>query len=311
MVLLTALATEFAFSMKMEVNTTKNYKDDIESYHLAKGGIHLAMAELLRPARFHSIHPEHGWISGIPKPEEDLNNLETITTPGLNTEEETLEFLIVEREEIPLGNGTITYSISDESGKVGINTSTRDVIVKVLTESGMEIGEERDIIADSILDWIDADDNHRLNGAEKDYYRRQSPPYRAKNGKLDTLGELIKVRGMTEEILYGSKEGEIQRYKGLEKYFTVYPVTTVNPNTADREVLSALYEDDKVGEIESAIEEKGYYSEFHSTIFNIESTGMITDSGVRHTIKAVMEKQTTNEGSTLFIHYWNDNSIEP
>ena len=40
LVLLMAMATEFAFSMKGEVNTTRNFKEDIETYHLAKAGIH-------------------------------------------------------------------------------------------------------------------------------------------------------------------------------------------------------------------------------------------------------------------------------
>ena len=66
LVLLAALATEFAFSMRTEVNTTRNYKEDVESYYLAKAGIQLAFAELLKKARFHSIHPEHGFIAGLP-----------------------------------------------------------------------------------------------------------------------------------------------------------------------------------------------------------------------------------------------------
>ena len=72
--------------------------------------------------------------------------------------------------------------------------------------SGVEEKLEQDTISDSILDWIDTNKNHRLNGAEDDYYRTQSPPYYAKNGKIETLNELLKVRGITEEILYGSPE---------------------------------------------------------------------------------------------------------
>ena len=67
LVLLMALATEFAFSMKMEVNTTRNYKEDTESYYLAKAGLNLALAELLKDASFHSIHDEYGWITGAGK----------------------------------------------------------------------------------------------------------------------------------------------------------------------------------------------------------------------------------------------------
>ena len=55
LVILIALATEFAFSMKMEVNTTRNHKEDMESYYLSKAGFNLALAEIYPKAFFHSI----------------------------------------------------------------------------------------------------------------------------------------------------------------------------------------------------------------------------------------------------------------
>ena len=67
LVILIALATEFAFSMKMEVNTTRNHKEDMESYYLSKAGFNLALAELFPKALFHSIHEEHGLIIGNEK----------------------------------------------------------------------------------------------------------------------------------------------------------------------------------------------------------------------------------------------------
>ena len=68
LVLLMALATEFAFSMKGEVNTTRNFKEDAEAYHLAKAGIHLGMAEVLLPASFHALHSDLGLLIGTPFP---------------------------------------------------------------------------------------------------------------------------------------------------------------------------------------------------------------------------------------------------
>ena len=47
LVILIALATEFAFSMKMEVNTTRNHKEDMESYYLSKAGFNLFLASSL------------------------------------------------------------------------------------------------------------------------------------------------------------------------------------------------------------------------------------------------------------------------
>lgn len=110
------------------------------------------------------------------------------------------------REDLALGSGTVTYSIRDENGKININSATRETLVKVLEQAGMDTGSDRDAVADSILDWIDKDDNHRLNGAESDYYKSQFPPYKAKNGPLDTLDELMMIKGITEEMFYGSPE---------------------------------------------------------------------------------------------------------
>ncbi|MFQ5443668.1 MAG: general secretion pathway protein GspK, partial [Nitrospinales bacterium] len=168
LVLLTALATEFAYSMRTETNTTRNYKEDVESYYLAKAGINLAMAEILQEARFHSINDTQGFMVGKP--------LESEVKASEEEEEEEAAFYIVNRTDIPLGSGTVSYQISDENGKINLNTADRGMLIKVLRASGMEIGEERDIIADSILDWIDKDDNHRLNGAENSYYEGLTPP---------------------------------------------------------------------------------------------------------------------------------------
>ncbi len=321
LVLLTALATEFAFSMKMEVNTTRNYKEDIETYYLAKAGINLGMAEMLTDARFHSFNEELGLLIGISsesdentKSTEGLENVDKLNkknSANFNNEEEgkPLEYRVIQRKDIPLGNGTITYSIEDENGKIGINKASRDSIVKALKQSGMEIGQDRDIIADSILDWIDADDNHRINGAESDYYRSQNPPYKPKNGKLDTIEELMKIRGVTEEIFYGNQE-DGGKYLGLESFFTLYPVSAVNPNTASEQVLSALFAEDKVKEIMEAKDEKGYYSNTLSTIFKITSTGKLENSKTQHSISAIIEKRRQSGKNSLLIHYWNDNVIE-
>jgi general secretion pathway protein K len=220
LVLLIALATEFAFSMKMEVKTTRNFKEDHESYYLAKAGIALAMSEILKPARFHSIHPEHGWISGKPLTPEKDSSEENETE---DSEEKKKDFDVIKREKIPLGNGEITYTITDENGKIAINTASRGVLIKVMNHAGIEIGVKRDIIIDSILDWIDPDSNHRINGAEDDYYKNKGLPYTAKNGRIETLTELLKVRGMTKEIL---------------KKFS--PFTTLRLSTPTRRALKFL-----------------------------------------------------------------------
>ena len=58
-------------------------------------------------------------------------------------------------------------------------------------------------IADAILDWIDEDDNPREYGAEFDFYSGLDPPYSPKNGPLETVEELLLVRGVTPDLLFG------------------------------------------------------------------------------------------------------------
>jgi len=297
LVLLMAIATEFAFSMKEEVNTTRNFKEDAESYHLAKAGIHLGMAEVLLPASFHALHSELGLVIGTPLP------------PTMKTQEEASEvpknaYRSIEREGISLGRGTITYSLEDENSKIPINKATRNTLVKVLTIAGVENGEKRDIIADSILDWIDANKNHRLNGAENDFYQNLTPPYFAKSAPIENLDELLKVRGINEKILYGN-----DKQLGLNQFFTVYNLKSINANTASPEVLSVIFSESQVKLIMSTREEKGFYDNSTSDYFRIRSTGRIEGSPTNHTINTVIQKIFGKDGPKLLTHYWNDNSF--
>ena len=58
--------------------------------------------------------------------------------------------------------------------------------------------------ADSILDWIDEDDEARPNGAEVDYYSTLPMPYAPKNAPLETVDELLLVKGVYPALLFGS-----------------------------------------------------------------------------------------------------------
>src|SRR5262249_41429140 len=59
-------------------------------------------------------------------------------------------------------------------------------------------------IANSILDWMDADSDPRPGGAEDEYYMALTPPYHCKNGPLDSLEELLFVKGVTPQLLFGN-----------------------------------------------------------------------------------------------------------
>ena len=75
----------------------------------------------------------------------------------------------------------------------------------------------------------------RPNGAESDYYSGLSPGYRCKNGPLDSIEELLLVRGVTPDLLFGSdrnrngytdageaSDGSQPNDRGWSVYLTVY-----------------------------------------------------------------------------------------
>lgn len=68
----------------------------------------------------------------------------------------------------------------------------------------MALPEMTEEVADAILDWIDTDEEVRTMGAESSYYMSQSPPYSCKNGPLSSVEELLLVRGVTPELLFGN-----------------------------------------------------------------------------------------------------------
>ncbi len=61
-------------------------------------------------------------------------------------------------------------------------------------------------IADAILDWLDSDETPRVMGAESEYYTRLQPAYKPTNGPIDSIEQLLLVRGVTPHLLFGYDE---------------------------------------------------------------------------------------------------------
>lgn len=98
----------------------------------------------------------------------------------------------------------IRFGITPETGKLNINVASDEQIRNLLTPVlvGLRIENAPQII-DAILDWRDADGAPRQNGAENEYYNTLTPPYNTKNGRFDTIEELLLVKGVTAAILWG------------------------------------------------------------------------------------------------------------
>jgi len=69
-------------------------------------------------------------------------------------------------------------------------------------------------IADAIIDWRDQDDTPSAGGVEGGYYESLPFGYMARNGPLRTIRELLLVKDVTPELLYG----EDTNFNGLLDY---------------------------------------------------------------------------------------------
>lgn len=215
-----------------------------------------------------------------------------------------------------IGEGEYSVRITDESGKININMisdANADILRNLLKTLGVE-EEEGNTIVDSILDWKDADDLHHLNGAESDYYMSLPNPYKAKDANFDTLEELLLVKGVTSEILYGDNEK-----KGLIDLLTVYSGTRrINLNAAPREVLMAVpgitpeiadsvisfREHDEIksaGDVGISPESAGYVTFKDSNIYTIDSAGIKGNPKTAFDVRAKVVVQGSN--NYRYIYY--------
>jgi len=98
------------------------------------------------------------------------------------------------------------YGLENESAKLNLNVvlMADDAAQENARELLMSLPGMTEPIADAILDWIDADEEQRLLGAERDYYMSLNPPYAPRNGPLASLEELLLVRDVTPAMLFGA-----------------------------------------------------------------------------------------------------------
>ncbi len=88
-----------------------------------------------------------------------------------------------------------TYGLTDEASKINLNSATEEMLLKL---PGMTSE-----LASAIIDWRDTDSEITPGGAENEYYLLLADPYYCKDGPLETVEEVLLLRGASEEILYG------------------------------------------------------------------------------------------------------------
>jgi hypothetical protein len=191
--MLTLGAYSFSEIMLSENEATNMYGRQAQSRAYADSGIELAAALLSSPE---SLDDENYYHNPDRFQAILMRSAEVPRGRGL--------FACVAPVETDPSGTRIRFGLIDESGKINVNEILSFELDDYDSrEMLMYLPNMTEEIADSILDWIDDDNTMREFGVETDYYETLEFPYEARNGKLESIEELLKVAGVTTELLYG------------------------------------------------------------------------------------------------------------
>jgi len=217
--LIVTLTLQFNASMRSDLYAASNLRDSIKLGYIAKSGFNWALAILSVDALesdFDSIHDP--WMYA-----------KALSSYSTSIFEE----------------GRFEVEIMDHSGKIQINqlvdkdgkynNKQKDLLTRFLNSKQFGL-EPQDVanIVDAIKDWMDGDNDTDF-GAENAYYQTLEKPYSCKNAPLDSLEELLLIRGITKELFYGTEDKP-----GIRHYLSIHGDGKININTADPLVLASL-----------------------------------------------------------------------
>lgn len=140
-------------------------------------------------------------------------------------------------EYVPRDGLTVTVSFTDESGKLPLATIDEGTLYLLFHEMGFP-AEEGLTLTSSLLDWIDADDETRIEGAESDLYSSAEWPYVAGNQPIRNLSELSVVEGF-RELFFDEFGRPNDFFRIFSETFSVYSDGTLNANSISDLALRA------------------------------------------------------------------------
>jgi general secretion pathway protein K len=163
-VLLTVVASGFAFSMRSEALAARNAVSLAEARAIADGAVERTAYELMRPRvtdAWTFDGQAHRWTEGP---------------------------------------ATVVVTAVDEAAKIDINAAP-DLLLKnlLIVVGGLE-EPAAGALVDAIVDWRDPDELRRPNGAELPEYRAANSKYAPANAPFETIGEVARVLGMTAAV---------------------------------------------------------------------------------------------------------------
>lgn len=134
----------------------------------------------------------------------------------------------------------VSVTIEDETGRMPLAPPDRDALNQLFDQLGIDFSKSEELI-DTYLDWVDEDDLERLNGAEADYYERQTPKRTPPNAPITSFESFRYIKGF-DELFFdenGAPNALFQRFKASTSFKHGHKL---NVNTASPTLVSLLEE---------------------------------------------------------------------
>jgi DNA uptake protein ComE-like DNA-binding protein len=199
-VILALIAYQYSDRMVAEYQGAQNALRAAQARHFADSGVHYAAMMLASPDAIAN------YLGG--NPYDNPDQFQDILVPDAENSGAAGKFTLVaplDPDQATVNSG-YRAGVTDETGKININAAIkRDPTGQQLFDMLSKLPNVSTELAASIVDYVDSDTTPREEGgAEDEYYSGIASGGRAKNGPLDSIDELLLVKGMTRELLYGA-----------------------------------------------------------------------------------------------------------
>lgn len=285
--LLVLIALMFSSSVQIETRSVIYQKEAAQAYGIACGGVEAAMFEMAYP----------------PKSDSENAQLWTWRAGQLRTV-------------VRFRGGAAELEIQNEAGKLDLNAASKDRLARLFAARDLRPVAANDLAA-AIVHWRTPAAGDEQSSALDDYYERRG--YRARHAPFGSVEEVLRVRGMTRDLFYGTlevtREGRVRPVYGVGDDLTVFSkAPAVNINYASRTVLESV--PGMTPELATAIVQERTRQPFESMaeagqrlvdslpgaslpylstnnvgVYSIVSVGVVAGSRVRRAVKALVYMQ--------------------
>ena len=184
--------------------------------------------------------------------------------------------------------GVVHLEIIPEEARWNVNLlvgSVYDEVWEKIFENAGIPQEYYSELIDCWNDWIDKDSLPASDGAEDDYYETLDPPYKARNRQIDTVDEMLLIKGFGHAVLNGGvlnpeeQNEELQiRVRGIKELFTTYGDGKINVNSAPMEVLMTVPGIDEIAAGAIIEEREGFNADMSTLGRSVSRSAGVTGS---------------------------------